>query len=59
VNSATFSPDGRNVLAASDHMAAIWSAELSGNLASLQHIAESRVTRELTRQERKSYGVGG
>jgi WD40 repeat protein len=59
VNSAAFSGDGHSVVTASDHMTAIWSAELSGSITSLQQIAESRVTRQLTRQERRAYGVGG
>jgi WD40 repeat protein len=59
VNSASFGPDGTSVVTASDDSAAIWSTELSGNVGSLERIAEGRVTRGLSRQERKTFGIGG
>jgi hypothetical protein len=42
-----------------DVSAAIWSTELSGNIGSLERIAEGRVTRGLSREERKTFGIGG
>jgi hypothetical protein len=59
VNRAAFSPDGNSVLTAGDDLAAIWSTELSGSVQALEQIADRRLNRGLTRQERASYGVGG
>jgi WD40 repeat protein len=59
VNGAAFSPDGREVVTASADMAAIWSTELAGSVQSLERIAEARLIRQLTPEERRTYGISG
>jgi WD40 repeat protein len=59
INSASFSPNGRSVLSAGVGMAAIWSTELDASIGVLERIAAGRVTRQLTPQERATYGLGG
>ena len=59
LNSAAFSPDGTEIVTASDDgTARIWSTELSGPISAIRRIAETRVTRQLTPDERKTYLAG-
>ena len=56
VNSAAFSPDGRFVVTASwDGTAQIFACELCGSIEALLALARTRVTRELTCEERQTY----
>jgi WD40 repeat protein len=56
VSSAAFSPDGKFVLTAiADGTAYVYGCEICASLEDLLAIARTRVTRELTSEERKTY----
>jgi WD40 repeat protein/ABC-type oligopeptide transport system substrate-binding subunit len=58
VNSVAFSPDGKLIATASDDgIARLFNCELCGSLADLTTLAQNRVTRSLTPQERQQYGL--
>ena len=58
VSNVAFSPDGKEIVTANqDGTARIWSTELAGPIQALERIAEKRVTRQLTRDEKKRYNV--
>ena len=45
MNDAAFSPNGSEIVTADDYgLARIWSAQLAGPLATIERIAESRLT---------------
>jgi WD40 repeat protein len=59
VNGAVFSPDAKFVLAAYDDGAArIWSTEAAAPLDTVKRIAEQRLSRDLTADEKKTYLAG-
>ena len=56
VYSAAFSPDGQSVITASqDGTARIYACEVCGSIEDLLTLAHTRITRELTCQERQMY----
>lgn len=58
LKSAAFSPDGKLIATASDDgLARLFNCELCGSLADLTGLAQNRVTRVLTPQERQQYGL--
>ncbi len=58
VSSVAFSPDGKLVATASDDgIARLFNCELCGSIADLTGLAQSRVTRSLSPQERQQYGL--
>ena len=58
LDGVAFSPDGQQVLiAAEDGTARIWSTELAGSVQTLERIAERRLTRQLTPNEKRLYSV--
>jgi WD40 repeat protein len=53
---AAFGPHGHEIVTAGeDGAATIWSTELAGTIGQLEAIAKTRVTRQLTPQQRKAY----
>jgi WD40 repeat protein len=52
-----FSPDGTRVLTADRRAAHVYACGVCGSLDDLVALAEQRVTRELTEQERETYGL--
>jgi len=58
LDSVAFSPDGRQVLiAAEDGTVQIWSTELAGPIQALERMAQRRLTRQLTPNEKQLYNV--
>ena len=58
LDTVAFSPDGRQTLiAADDGTVQIWSTELAGPIQALERIAERRLTRQLTPNEKQLYNV--
>jgi len=59
INTAAFCPNGKEIVTASDDGSArVWSNALAGSTPALVQLAESRVTRQLTPSERKTYLAG-
>ena len=52
-----FSPDDTEVLAGDRGAAHVYTCEVCGSLDDLVALAEERVTRELTEEEREAYGL--
>ncbi len=55
VYSAAFSPDGREIVTASDRTARVWLCDLCMPFAQPLSLANRRITRPLTKQERATY----
>ncbi len=55
-NAVAFSPDGRQIASASlDGTVRVWMCEVCGPIEEVLAMAEQRVTRELTDEERQTF----